>query len=34
VAFHVGPANAPLVQILGTGVIWKITRTGGREDDD
>ena len=30
------PADAPLVQIPGTGVIWKITRTGpmDREDDD
>jgi glucose/arabinose dehydrogenase len=30
------PANAPLVQIPGTGTIWKITRIGGggRGDDD
>ena len=30
------PANAPLVQIPGTGVIWKITRVGGGNghDDD
>src|SRR5882724_5050418 len=29
------PADAPLVQIPGTGVIWKITRTGGdRHDND
>lgn len=30
------PADAPLVQIPGTGVIWKITRVGGggRDDDD
>ena len=31
------PANAPLVQIPGTGTIWKITRVGGgrdRDDDD
>lgn len=29
------PANAPLVQIPGTGVIWKISRVGGdRIDDD
>jgi len=32
-AFH-NPANAPLVQIPGTGVIWKITRVGGDKDDD
>lgn len=34
--FH-NPANAPLVQIPGTGVIWRITRVGGghdRDDDD
>jgi len=30
----VDDANAALVQIPGTGVIWKITRTGGRDDDD
>jgi len=28
------PANAPLVQIPGTGVIWKITRVGGDRDHD
>jgi hypothetical protein len=29
------PANAPLVQIPGTGVIWKITRvSGGHGHDD
>jgi hypothetical protein len=29
------PADAPLVQIPGTGVIWKITRAGGdRQNDD
>ena len=27
------PADAPLVQIPGTGVIWKITRVGGGHDD-
>ena len=27
-------ANAPLVQIPGTGVIWRISRTGSRHDDD
>jgi hypothetical protein len=33
--FH-NPANAPLVQIPGTGTIWKITRVGGghERDDD
>jgi len=30
----VNPADAPLVQIPGTGVIWKITRIGGDRDDD
>lgn len=30
----VDDANVALVQIPGTGVIWKITRTGGRDDDD
>jgi glucose/arabinose dehydrogenase len=30
----VSPADAPLVQIPGTGVIWKITRTGSGRDDD
>jgi hypothetical protein len=35
----IGPANGPLVQIPGTGVIWKISRVRergdrGREDDD
>jgi len=31
----VDPADAPLVQIPGTGVIWRITRVGGgRHDDD
>ena len=30
----VNPANAPLVQIPGTGTIWKISRIGGRHDDD
>ena len=28
------PANAPLVQIPGTGTIWKITRIGADRDDD
>ena len=28
------PADAPLVQIPGTGVIWKITRVGGDRHDD
>jgi hypothetical protein len=28
------PADAPLVQIPGTGVIWKITRVGGGGRDD
>jgi hypothetical protein len=28
------PTNAPLVQISGTGVIWKITRVDGILDDD
>lgn len=28
------PANAPLVQIPGTGTIWKITRIGADDDDD
>jgi glucose/arabinose dehydrogenase len=28
------PADAPLVQIPGTGVIWKITRVGGDHDHD
>jgi glucose/arabinose dehydrogenase len=28
------PANAPLVQIPGTGVIWKITRVARDHDDD
>jgi len=30
----VDPADAPLVQIPGTGVIWKITRIGGGHDAD
>jgi glucose/arabinose dehydrogenase len=30
----VNPANAPLVQIPGTGTIWKISRIGGRRGDD
>ena len=31
----VNPANAPLVQIPGTGTIWKISRIGrGRNDRD
>jgi glucose/arabinose dehydrogenase len=29
----VSPADAPLVQIPGTGVIWRISRDGGRDDD-
>ena len=29
----VDPHDAPLVQIPGTGVIWKISRTGGGHDD-
>src|SRR5712692_3236240 len=29
----VNPADAPLVQIPGTGVIWRISRDGGRDDD-
>ena len=29
----VAQANAPLVQIPGTGVIWRISRTGGKHDD-
>jgi hypothetical protein len=29
----VNPANAPLVQIPGTGTIWKITRIGGNKND-
>jgi len=28
------PANLPLVQMPGTGVIWRISRTGGKHDDD
>jgi len=28
------PADGPLLQIPGTGVIWKITRVGGRETED
>jgi glucose/arabinose dehydrogenase len=28
-----GPTDGPLVQIPKTGVIWKITRTGGRDND-
>ena len=28
-----GPTDGPLVQIPKTGVIWKITRTGARNDD-
>jgi len=30
----VNPANAPLVQIPGTGTIWKISRTDDRGNDD
>ena len=30
----VNPANAPLVQIPGTGTIWKISRIGGGRDRD
>jgi glucose/arabinose dehydrogenase len=30
----VGPANGPLVQIPGTGVIWKICGTADRDRDD
>jgi len=29
----IGPKDGPLVQIPKTGVIWKITRTGARDDD-
>ena len=29
----VNPADAPLVQIPGTGVIWRISRDDGRDDD-
>ena len=32
-AFH-NPDNAPLVQIPGTGTVWKITRDPGRDDND
>jgi glucose/arabinose dehydrogenase len=28
------PADAPLVQIPGTGVVWKICRVGGKVDND
>jgi hypothetical protein len=28
------PANAPLVQIPGTGTIWRISRSNGGGDDD
>jgi hypothetical protein len=30
----VDPADAPLVQIPGTGVIWKISRTRSGDRDD
>jgi hypothetical protein len=30
----VDDADAPLVQIPGTGTIWKITRTGGKNNND
>ena len=33
-ADRITTANAPLVQIPGTGVIWKITRVGGDHDHD
>jgi hypothetical protein len=33
-AKFVGAANAPLVQIPGTGVIWKITRIGRRDESE
>jgi hypothetical protein len=37
-AFQGGAANAPLVQIPGTGVIWKICSTqpssAGNDDDE
>jgi hypothetical protein len=28
------PANSPLVQIPGTGTIWRISRDTGQDDDD
>jgi hypothetical protein len=31
---YIGPDNGPLVQIPGTGVIWKICSTAPRRDDD
>jgi len=30
----IGPANGPLVQIPGTGVIWKICRTAAQDRED